>query len=399
MEQLAAETNKGMPKKSYSLMTLVFFCSGLFIVSALFVTIPLNPVFMAEFHLTAERAALATSVCSLCYALGTVFFAPFSDRYGRKRVILFGLFALVIISPVIGLLNNYESILLFRGIQGFMAASFAPTALTFITELYPSKKRVTAIGFISAGFLMAGIIGQIYSSVINDLFSWNYVFYIFGLVYVVMALAFYTVVPEGTAFPSGKKKSIGGAFASVLSQHFFRLCYFITILLLLSFVGMYTTLENYLREAYALEATQILLVRSAGVIGMMLAPFGGRLASRFGTFPLMRSGLISAALGLFCMGISGNLFLMIIMSIVFTAGISVTVPALISLLGQHGGREKAAAMSLYSFFLFIGSTIGPIIAVLLMKTENYVLAFEMLAVLLASGFCITFPLAKQAAKR
>ncbi|KMY55270.1 hypothetical protein AC623_16130 [Bacillus sp. FJAT-27231] len=399
MEQLAAKTEIAVAEKKYLLMTFVFFCSGLFIVSALFSTIPLSPVFMGEFQLTAETAALATSICSFCYALGTVFFAPLSDRYGRKRVILFGLFALTVISPLIGFLKSYEAILLLRGIQGFVAASFAPTALTFITELYPPNKRVTAIGFISAGFLMAGIIGQVYSSVINDFLGWNYVFYMLGLVYLVIAIGFNAVIPRGALPASGKKRSVLGAFTVVLSQPFFRFCYFITILLLLSFVGTYTTLENYLRDIYTLEAPQILLIRSAGIIGMLLAPFGGRLASRFGTFPLMRAGLAAAAIGLFCIGISGNIFVITAMSVVFTAGISVTVPSLVSLLGQFGGREKASAMSLYSFFLFIGSTLGPVLAVFFMKTGSYVLAFEVIAALLAIGFFVTFRLAQQAAGR
>ena len=53
-------------RKKYLLMTLVFFINGLFIVSALFARIPLNPVFMEGFHLTAEIAALATNVYSFC---------------------------------------------------------------------------------------------------------------------------------------------------------------------------------------------------------------------------------------------------------------------------------------------------------------------------------------------
>ncbi|KIL79400.1 MFS transporter [Bacillus badius] len=397
MESLAAESKHVTAERKYGLLTAVFFCSGLFIVSALFVTIPLHPLFAADFQLTAERAALASSICSFCYAFGTVCFAPLSDRYGRKRMILLGMISLIIVSPVIGLLKSYEAILLVRGLQGFVAASFAPTALTFITELYPQRKRATAIGFISAGFLMAGIIGQVYSSTVAALFGWNFVFYILGPVYAFAALAFYVVIPQDSAYASEGRRSIIGAFAVVLSQRFFRFCYFITALLLLSFVGMYTILESYLQETYALEAVHILLVRSAGILGMLLAPFGGRLVSRFGVLPLMRTGLALAALGLSCIGIFENILLITLMSVIFTAGISVTVPALVSLLGQSGGDEKSSAMSLYSFFLFIGSTLGPVMAVVFMKTGSHLFAFTIMSAFLAVGFLTTFPLAKQAA--
>ncbi|WP_240375895.1 MFS transporter [Bacillus piscicola] len=384
-------------KVKYGLMTVVFFFSGLFVVSALFATIPLNPVFTAEFHLSAEQAALTTSVYSFSYALGTIVFAPLSDRLGRKRVIIFGLLLLTVISPIIGLLSNYGAIVAFRGIQGFVAASFAPTALTFITELYPPKKRAVAVGFISAAFLMAGIVGQVYSSVMESMLSWNYVFYLFGVLYALLAAAFWQAVPSD-AQARRELRSIFGTISIVLTKSFFLSCYFITILVLLSFVGVYSTLESYLQETYAMSPSEILIVRSAGIIGMLIAPFGGRLAGRFGPFVMMRSGLFLAALGLVLIGFASNMSMIIGMSILFTAGISVTVPSVISVIGQYGGEEKATAMSLYSFFLFVGSTIGPMISIYLMRTGGYTWTFEGIAILLALGFFITFILSKKAAQ-
>ncbi|MGJ9385260.1 MFS transporter [Salipaludibacillus sp. CF4.18] len=143
---------------------------------------------------------------------------------------------------------------------------------------------------------------------------------------------------------------------------------------------------------YDVGATQILQVRSAGIIGMLIAPFGGRLAERFSLVKLVRSGLLIAAIGLFFIGISNSILILTLMSIIFTAGISVTIPSLIAFLGQHGGNEKSVAMSLYSFFLFVGSTIGPLITIFLMRTGNYVLTFSVISILLLLGLLSTFSL-------
>lgn len=56
------------------------FSCGLFVVSSLFVSIPLGDVWMADFRISAEDAALASRVCTFCYALGTLVYAPLSDR-------------------------------------------------------------------------------------------------------------------------------------------------------------------------------------------------------------------------------------------------------------------------------------------------------------------------------
>lgn len=397
MEQLAAETQRTEPEKSYTTMTAVFFFAGLLVVSVLYITIPIGSVFIEEFRLTAGQAAWVTSICSFCYAFGTIVFAPLSDRYGRKRIIMFGLVLLAMISLLTGLFSSYEAILIFRGIQGFVAASFAPTALTFMNELFSGRKRVTAIGFISAGFLMAGIIGQLYSSLVNDWLSWPYVFYLYGILCLAMAAVFMAAIPRDQPETGAQRSAIIKGFTTVLSKSFFRYSFMVTVVILMSFVGVYTVLESYLREFYGLNALEVLLIRSAGIVGMVLAPFGGLLAARFGTLPLMRSGLALGAVGISGIGLSGNLVVLALMSIVFTAGISVTVPSLIGLLGQFGGKEKAAAMSLYSFFLFVGSTAGPILAVFLMKHTGYVWTFEAIALCLVAGFFVTFPLAKKAA--
>lgn len=39
-----------------------------------------------------------------------------------------------------------------------MAAAFAPIALVYAGEMFPPHKRLTAVGFISSGLLMAGIV-------------------------------------------------------------------------------------------------------------------------------------------------------------------------------------------------------------------------------------------------
>ncbi|SDI98964.1 Predicted arabinose efflux permease, MFS family [Alteribacillus bidgolensis] len=298
---------------------------------------------------------------------------------------------LTVLSPIIGMLSSYGAIVVLRGIQGFVAASFAPTALTFLTELYPPKKRAASIGFISAAFLMAGIIGQVYSSVVNEAFGWNYVFYLFGFIYLGLGAAFIAAIPNDSKCTSSVRRSVFKTFTTVLTKPFFICNYFITILLLLSFVGMYTALES---KRISWNSNK-LLVRSAGIIGMLFAPFGSRLARKFGAFVMIRIGLSFAGIGLFFIGLTINMTMMIVMSIVFTAGISVTVPSVISLISIYGGKERATAMSLYSFFLFVGSTIGPMFAIYLMKTVTYGWIFIILSIFLGVGFFVTFFISKK----
>jgi len=78
-----------------------------------------------------------------------------------------GLAALTITTIILGFQSSLSSVIFFRGIQGLTAATFSPVVLPYVMELFPQNKRVFAVSCMSASFLMAGIIGQVFSSFVS----------------------------------------------------------------------------------------------------------------------------------------------------------------------------------------------------------------------------------------
>jgi MFS transporter, YNFM family, putative membrane transport protein len=114
------------------------------------------------------------------------------------------------------------------------------------------------------------------------------------------------------------------------------------------------------------------------------------LVGKFGVNYILRSGIVMAILGLAVLGVCTNLSLLIVMSVIFVGGISITVPTLIVMVGQFGGEYRGVAVSLYTFILFIGATLGPIIAITLLGIGSYLITFETLAFLLIISLVISF---------
>ncbi|MFP7737486.1 MFS transporter [Priestia aryabhattai] len=400
MAEIANKINHAASEKNYSMMTIILFWCGLVVVSSLYITIPLVSIFSHTFNVSSAQATWVSSSFSFCYAIGFLFFGALSEQYGRKQIILTGLISLTIITPIIGAFDNLNFVITLRGIQGIAAATFAPSVLAYVAEMFPIEKRVTTIGFISSGFLMAGIVGQVISSLVSQSFGWNYVFYLLGAIYLVTTLLVIFFIPRSAV--TENKGNILAPFKTmgkVITQKSLVLCYIITIMLLLSFVGMYTALGNYLSSSeFGLDSQDILYVRSVGIFGMLLAPFAGRLVAKFSVKKVLHGGLALAVIGLSLLGFSSNLIFLIIMSVVFVAGIAISVPTLISLVGQLGGAARGVAVSLYMFILFIGATIGPVISVNLLKTGSYTLTFEVLAMLLGIGLIVSFLIKKESAE-
>lgn len=371
-------------KPHYHLTTLILFWCSLIVVSALYLTIPLLSVFEDVFQVSSSDAAWAGSAFSFAFAGGGLLFGGLSDRYGRKKMMIAGLCLLTVSTPFIGTVQEFHWLIVLRAIQGLAASMFPPAVLAYAMEMFPAKKKVTILGFISTAFLMASIVGQIYSSTVEMALSWKYVFYILGIVYAVSFFLIASGIPKDiTQKPEGNwltpLKRIGGIF----KKKSLPFCYIISSTLFIALVGYFSTLGSYLSSShFGLSHQEILWVRAAGIIGMFISPFDGKLVAKFGVKTVLWCGLIMAGIGLGLVGVSENLALLIPTSIIFTAGIAMALPALISLIGTLAGELRASALSFHMFMLFIGASLGPIISIYLIDTQGHRVTFEVLAGLL-----------------
>ncbi|MFC3749548.1 MFS transporter [Paenibacillus sp. GCM10012306] len=374
--------------KNYTSMTVILCWAGMVIMSSLYVTIPLIPLFSDIFKISSTQAATAGSIFSLGFAIGCLIYGPVSERYGRKYVIFSGLIALAFISLFIGTVRDFSWIIVLRGLQGAAAATFSPVALAYAVEMYPAQKRMTAIGFITTGFMVAGIVGQVLSGIMSQHYGWYSIFYLLAALYSLTAILVLKFLPKGNYQNDNSSilepiRNMGKVFA----RKKLLLAYSVALVLLMSFVSMSTALGTYLSgPTFGLNKQGILYVRSVGVLGMLVSPYAGRLAARFGNLRILRGALLLAMLGLASLGLITNLTLLAVMSVIYIAGIALVGPVLISLVGQLGGQLQGIAVSVYTFILFAGTSLGPIIAIQCMRTGSFPLTFILLALVLGIGF-------------
>lgn len=386
--------------RNHTLMTMILAWCGLVIVSSMYITIPLISTLTEVLRSDTDSVLWVSSGFSFTYAVGFLFFGPLSERYGRNAVMFWGLAGLCIVTAAIGFVDSLPVLIAMRALQGLFAATYSPTAIAYAVEMFPAEKRVTAVGYLSTGFLMAGIIGQLFSSVLNQTLGWHAVFFGLGALYLISLFFVKAYLPKSEFFNANA--SIGSlikALPSVFIQKPLFFSYVTTVTLLCSFVGMYSVLGSYLSREFSLSADHILYVRALGFIGMLLAPFAGRFVAKFGMLRVIQSGLILAILGLSLLGVSSSLPVLIAFSVVFVAGIALIIPTIINQIGALGGAQRGAAVTLYTFVLFLGASLGPILALgVLNSTSSYLLSFEMLAGLLTIGFLSTFVVASHLKK-
>ena len=378
-------------KLKYNFMAFILSWSGLMVLMSMFITIPLSSVFMTELNISMEESVWIGTAFSLCYAICCLLYGPLSDKYGRKVFLVSGISLLTVATFAIGFTENYYVLLLLRAVQGIGAAAFAPVSLLYAGGLFPQGKRVTVIGYITAGFLMASVIAQLFGVTIQASFGWQAIFISHGILYFVTAILVIFFLPKDHI--QNSDESLLRKFfqmKDVLKKPNLCLTFFITFMLLFSLVGMYTILGSYLAsEKFEFTEQQIFYVRALGLIGMLTTVFAGKIINRLGILITQRCALGLASVAIFAMGMGSSSIFIIICSLLFVAGVTLMVPVNISLVSEKAGAARGSAVLFNTFILFLGASVGPMIATRLMEFGNYILAFSIFGVVLFVGFVVS----------
>ncbi|SOC35963.1 MFS transporter [Ureibacillus acetophenoni] len=384
-------TQSKVHQPQFHLITCLLSISGLFILMSMYVPIPLTKTFMSHFTVTETEGIWIGSSFSLCYGICCLIYGPLSDHYGRNVFLIFGITFLSIVTLLCGFVDHYPTFVFLRILQAIGAAAFVPISLVYVAELYPPEKRLTAIGFITSGFLVASVVSQIFATIIHFYFGWKTIFFILGIIYFLLTIASITYLPN---IKNNKhEKSIFSQFSKIKLLFYKKELLFsfsITFLLLFSLIGMYTILGEFLSESpFNFSEQFILFVRATGLIGIIITFFASRISKRFGVNSTFRFSLIISSLSLFLMGISSHIVFVIVFSVFFVAGIALLVPINIMLINIFAGDQKGTAVLFNAFILFIGASVGPLLATFLMQKGNSLIAFTSFSVILFLGFILS----------
>ncbi|WP_417897369.1 MFS transporter [Bacillus haimaensis] len=333
--------------------------TGLLVVCNLYAFIPLYTPISLEWQIPVSQTVLASSFFSIFYAIGLLSFGPLSEKLGRKNVLMYGMFFSAGATFLVSLAGSIPFLYGFRSLQGFALGCFAPVAFAYCFDHFSETLRTMTISFINAAFLLAGIVGPLVSELLESTYKWQAVFLFFGtlyaIIFVLCAVILQPSVPTATSL-----LKIWQPFFHLLAKRHLLLCYLIVFSLLLSFVAFYDSLYQYLIQTYPEQP--FILVRSIGLLGVVSCFFSNSLYKRLGAPNLLFWCSITIIISFVFVLIHPVPIVISIASILFVAAISIYLPSIISYIGILGAEYRASAISLYSFTLLSGTSIGPIIS-------------------------------------
>jgi predicted MFS family arabinose efflux permease len=260
------------------------------------------PPIVQEFHLEFWQAGLLVSGTSLAWAISAWISGSVSDRIGRKKVLILGMYGASAISVLIGLSWSYLSLFFFRDLLGFGDGVSLTTGQSSIAERTNPNRRALYQGIFNGGYNLLGLaFGAFIVTHLATAFGWRWAFPIIGIFGALVTTWLIFILP--TDLPAAAREAAGKLKRSVFVQDLkdilgTRGMRFATLAftLNLAWLGLniaFSSLFLVQVRGYSLNDAGDILAVSAliGLSGVLIVP---ALADQFGRRP---AGFVAALLG------------------------------------------------------------------------------------------------------
>lgn len=135
------------------------------------------PDIAADFALEDQnQQQFMVTVYLAAFATGHIFAGPFSDRLGRRPIMLGGLAVYVAGSALAVVADTYAMLLAARAVQGFGAAGPRVVAVAVIRDRFVGRSMSQVLSFVMTVFIMLPVVAPALGQVIAAVGSWPPVF-------------------------------------------------------------------------------------------------------------------------------------------------------------------------------------------------------------------------------
>jgi len=311
-------------------------------------------------------------------ALLSSHFGSLSDRIGRKKLIQAGLLADVFLGILTGLVQNWQSLLIVRALNGVATAAVRPAAEASLVDQVPESRRGEALGFFLTATMVGWFFGPIFGGSIQFLSetslglalgdSYRIPYFVDSALSVIAMGLVAWKVRETRGHSSIKKrkenskddvKLTGWVLRSV------RVLYVTTLTngFAVGFIAPVGVL--FLGEIFGAIPFQIGVILSvSGFVGILCNFFAGKLADVHGRKPVIAIGSLSSRLASLVLPFTSNLWQATGVMAFRSLGINVSMPAGRALRAdlvpaRIRGKLFGRFSALFSAGMVAGALLGP----------------------------------------
>src|SRR5215216_4651265 len=298
-----------------------------------------------------------------------------TDRFGRKRIIIFSLIATSFSTLLMGFVNEFQIFLLVAFISGIFTDFGGPAYEAVFMDVLPQEKRASGFGIRRVAFNLAIVIGPVIGGFIAAR-SYLALFVIDAIVSAIVALMVFLMIPETKpASAEGEEQESTAqsfkGYLQVLRDGKFMIFTAVSLLVWLVYMNMNTTLGVFLRDQHGLPESGYgwIISINAAMVVLFQFPITRRIEKN-PPMLMMALGAFFIAVGLFLYGFVSTFWLFAVAIAILTVGEMVTIPIANAVVANFSPEEMRGRYNfIYGNSWGISFAVGPYLAGLIM--DNY----------------------------
>ncbi len=319
---------------------------------------PLMPMFSTEFHLIPAAASGVVSGATGAMALALIPASLLADRFGRKPIMNAALGLAAVLTLAAAFAGNFQQLVILRALMGLALAGLPAVAMAYLSEEIDPHSLGRSMGLYIAGNGLGGMSGRFLMSIMTEWVSWRYAVATLGIIGILAAIEFRRSLPPSRHFrPTGlTPKDLLADARSHFGDAGLPWLFAAGFLLMGCFVSVYNYLGYHLAEApFSLRPSEIGLVFSLYLVGMLGSAWAGKLADRFGRRSVLWI-MVAVMAGGLALTLANNLWLVVLGVAGLTFGFFGGHSVASSWIGRRAIRARALASAIYLCSYYLGSS-------------------------------------------
>jgi len=361
------------------------------------VTLPVLTFYIERLALvegaSAQKAAMHVGVLTGVFALMQFFFAPlwgkWSDRVGRRPLVIIGLSGYAVTNLLFGLGTNLFMLYSARILGGILSAAVLPAATAYVADVTSEKERGKAMAWLGSAIGLGVVVGPALGAWLSRL-DWHVTFRygqfyandfstpFFAAAFLGFFALFLTLIwlKESLALrgvvSNHKQIARQKALKSMKRWQFHKGTF--GKLLCISFLGQFAL--TLFEGTFALHASRVmnfgpaemgLVFMDCGLVmaGAQASVIGG-LIDRVGEKSLMAAGFGLMGIGLILLMTTQKLTFILVYVAIFALGMAALNPSVTTLVSKCAGKNPGTALGVQSSVNSLGQAGGPLVGGLLL---------------------------------
>jgi YNFM family putative membrane transporter len=352
------------------------------------VTDSLLPQIAADFGTTVGEASIVVAAYAVSHGSIQLIIGPVGDRFGKYRTVAAMCALASLLVALCGIAQSLSALALARFASGAAAGWIIPLSMAYVGDVTPYERRQPILGRYLAGQISGQLFGQAAGGVLGDLLGWRHVFFVLAGMF---ALATAGLVFELVTNPRTRASHRGGEsargfiadYVAVLSNPWAR--FVILAVFIEASVGWgafaYVGADLHVRFALSFGAIG-LIVGTFGVGGLLYAASVSLLVNRFGQAGLAIFGGLLLGLAYLMLAIARVWWIAPIAVTAIGLGFYALHNTLQTNATQMTPQARGTAVAIFSSAIYLGQTLGVVIAALIFDRFTAVPLFAATAVAL-----------------